>query len=388
MPQPQASSELQLLLYCACISSEPERQSHLLRIIPEVRNWDLIISLAIQHSLIPLFYSRSKALIWEAIPFDTREQLTAIHQAQAKQALLLTGELIRLIRLLRQENIFALPHKGPSLAMQLYGDIAMRQYVDIDLVVDPSDVPAASTLMLKNEWRKDHRLNEAQEKVYLRNYKDYLFYSPQRNLLFELHWGFAARAYAFSLPLPDLQKRCREIRISNCRVPTLIPEDLLIVLCFHGSVHLWERIGWLTDIAELLTKYQNLNWAEVLDTAWRLKCRRILFFSLSLANQICRAPLPEFIACAIEREAKAVKLAKIIEAKILADPDWIPSLRERFFFYLRLRERWQEKFRYCWSTIFRVSEKDWLFFPFPLPSVLFFLYYPLRLARILKQYLF
>ena len=39
------------------------------------------------------------------------------------------------------------PVKGPVLASTAYGDIAMREFVDLDILVRPSDVASAMTIL-------------------------------------------------------------------------------------------------------------------------------------------------------------------------------------------------------------------------------------------------
>ena len=62
----------------------------------------------------------------------------------------------------------------------------------------------------------------------------------------------------------------------------MAPEELLIILCVHGSKHAWERLKWVVDVAELL-RSQRLNWKRVFSTATKWKCRRMALLGLAFA---------------------------------------------------------------------------------------------------------
>ena len=47
------------------------------------------------------------------------------------------------------------------------------------------------------------------------------------------------------------------------------PEDLLRLLVLHGGKHVWERIAWLADVADLLRQHPDLDHAVVAQTARR-----------------------------------------------------------------------------------------------------------------------
>jgi hypothetical protein len=47
----------------------------------------------------------------------------------------LTAELCRLISLFAAADIAAIPYKGPVLGLFAYGNIALRRFVDLDVIV-------------------------------------------------------------------------------------------------------------------------------------------------------------------------------------------------------------------------------------------------------------
>jgi hypothetical protein len=56
----------------------------------------------------------------------------------------------------------------------------------------------------------------------------------------ELHWGFVDRQFSLPLDAEGLWGRLQRVSLGGGTIPTLSPEDLLLILCMHGSVHLWD----------------------------------------------------------------------------------------------------------------------------------------------------
>ncbi|GAG91885.1 unnamed protein product, partial [marine sediment metagenome] len=83
----------------------------------------------------PLLYQSLKKTCPEAVPDDTLEQLRAYFLTNAKRNLFLTGKLLRLLELLKDNGILAVPFKGPVLAESVYGDLSLRQFADLDILV-------------------------------------------------------------------------------------------------------------------------------------------------------------------------------------------------------------------------------------------------------------
>jgi hypothetical protein len=68
---------------------------------------------------------------------------------------------------------------------------------------------------------------------------------------------------------------------------TLLPEQLLLILCLHnGAKHQWEMLGWIADVAQLITIHKNMDWDEVMKQAVESGIERILFLGFT-PQRIC-----------------------------------------------------------------------------------------------------
>jgi len=58
-----------------------------------------------------------------------------------------------------------------------------------------------------------------------------------------LHWRLAPDWFFFALDLEQLRPRLKVTSLGGVSVRTLSSEDLLLVLCAHGTKHCWERLA-------------------------------------------------------------------------------------------------------------------------------------------------
>ncbi|MCB0226148.1 MAG: nucleotidyltransferase family protein, partial [Anaerolineae bacterium] len=119
--------------------------------------------LAERHGLVPLLYRHLEAIDPTASPKPIFARLWSQSQATAGRNLMLTQELLRLLDLLAANDIPAIPYKGPALAALVYGDISLRPFNDLDILVPQRAARRAKALLEANGYHYPDRLTEAQE---------------------------------------------------------------------------------------------------------------------------------------------------------------------------------------------------------------------------------
>src|SRR6185369_4684982 len=110
-------------------------------------DWEYLFQLARRHSIVPLVYSQLKVG-----PPEVLAKFKQHYIENAARNTVLTAELCRLINLFRDEEIEAIAYKGPALALFAYGDVALRRFVDLDVIVRKSDVLKAREILLKEGY--------------------------------------------------------------------------------------------------------------------------------------------------------------------------------------------------------------------------------------------
>jgi len=103
----------------------------------------------------PLLYRSLKKTCQQAVPSTYLEQLRDLFLTNAARNVFLTAKLLELLDLFKENNIAALPFKGPVLAESIYGDISLRQFVDLDVLVHKRDALKARNLLLAHGYQPE-----------------------------------------------------------------------------------------------------------------------------------------------------------------------------------------------------------------------------------------
>src|SRR5437879_12700525 len=140
-------SEKQLLLYCARTCLDPYSAGRIRALAGGKLKWPYLLELAAEHCGLRLRYAKFKAACSDKVPPQCTEQLLEAFQQNTRRNLFRTAELLRILEAFRANGITAIPYKGPVLAEQAYGNLAYRQFADLDIVIRQRDVARAYELL-------------------------------------------------------------------------------------------------------------------------------------------------------------------------------------------------------------------------------------------------
>lgn len=346
-------------------------------------DWEYLIAAADRHSLLPLLHSRLSAVANEVVPQSVLRRLRDGSQESSARNLFLAGELIKLLDCFNEHGVRAIPFKGPTLAFSAYGDVGMRQFGDLDILVHKQDVVRTKKVLMNRGFNPRPKLTKAQEAALLHFDSAYNFDNGQ-GVVVDVHWDFAPRYFSVELDTSQLWNRVAPIKLAGRELLTLADEDLLLILCLHGFTHLWERLGWICDVANLIDRRTALDWDLLLQNAKSSGCRRILSLGLLLASDLLGARVPERVWTALLPDRAVRNLAGKIQPGLFAQPNGSMGFVEGASLHLRMRERKSDRLKSGLRWTITPRSNDWMFLP--LPDWLFFLYYPLRPFRLAGQY--
>jgi hypothetical protein len=372
--------EAELLLTCAR-ARLTEAQTGRVRVLCAVElDWPYLLLLAGRHGLQPLLYRHLNAVCPDAVPPEHLRSLREHFRRVSAFNLLLTRELQKLVALFAAHDIEAMPYKGPALAESLYGNIALRQFSDLDILVRPSDVRGARDLLLAQGYAPLPPLTEGQQAVLLRTQCNLPFTRERNRLVVELHWAVAAPRFARPFAADALWTRRERGALAGAAVSLPAAEDLLLALCVHGSKHLWERVAWIADVAELIRQRRDLAWTQLLAQAQTTGSDRMLLLGARLAADLLAAELPEEVTRAIAADPVVGALAART-VRDLFTPALTPSgVRGYFRYQMSARRRLRDKVNYL-RYVVAPTEED--LGRVSLPAPLTFVYYLLRPVRML-----
>ena len=396
-------SEVELLLCCARTDIDSKTAGRIRNLIQKDIKWEYLIQIAATQKIIPLLYQSLKKTCPEAVPKTYLNQLRQEVLVNTAENLSLATELLKLLNLLQEQDIPAIPFKGPVLAASVYGNLALRQFCDIDILVREQDFVKATEILSKNDYRPIEErwlLSDKQYTSSLLYANEYSLVRNDERVCIDLHHRIIAKQYlSVQIDFDYWWHRLEPVSMLDKTVLNFQPEDLLLILCVHGSKHLWSRLGWLCDIAELIRVNQEIHWARVINKSQDWGCERMLLLSLCLANNLLGAELPLLVHQRIKADPKSESLAQQVRETLFdnANNGDVESLSyEKLIFNFRMIERPQDKIYYCvhylfwrwgWLSIWRTitpTFKDREFFP--LPSNLYFLYYLIRPVRLVRDF--
>jgi hypothetical protein len=380
--------EDELVRACACYRPDDAHASLIRYLASRELDWDYISHTAEHHRLIPLVYRNLSHICGSRVPKHVLWRFQQAHFTNATHNLRLTGELLRLLALLGAAGIQAVPFKGPVLAELLFGNVSLRQFGDLDILVRQGDVRRARELLVADGYKAEFELKGKFEAEYIRSEHAFQFQKESCGFVVELHWRFGARNQVFPVNSKDVWSRLEERTFQGCRIAGLAREDLLLYLCAHGAKHGWDRLEWISCLSELIRHREGMDWEVVTRRAEEAGALRVLHVGLLLADSLLPLKLPPTVLERMRSDAAAQALSSQAREKLFIDePDH--SRREvwRQTFYLRARERWADRARILFFSSARVPHplaKDWNLFKVPVSMS--FLYYLLRPIRLMREY--
>jgi Uncharacterised nucleotidyltransferase len=368
---------------------DAERAERIKTLIRYGIDWSYLVHIASLHRLWPLLYRNLLTTCAEAVPQAILDQLREHFHTTARHNLLLTVELLRLLNLFMAHGIHAIPFKGPVLAALAYGNLALREFRDLDILVHQRDVLRAKSLLIAQGYKPMLQFPHGEGATYLQA-RDYIFVREDGGVRVDLQWRITGRAFSFPLDTERLQNHSKSISLAGTTVPYLPPQDLLLILCVHGCKHRWERLKWICDIGEVVRVHQEADWGKISAHARSMGAWRMLALGLFLANNLLATPLPDHVSQSIQGDPALQPLAAQVRAHLFREADSTPSASARAVFYLSMRERFRDRVRYRLHYVhqyFRIvlipNAADHALLPLPASlSPLYYLLRPIRMMRI------
>jgi hypothetical protein len=378
----KASPEYELLLCCATTVLDEERRGRVRRLAEAAIDWERLLQLALRHRTMPLVYRHLNATCRDLAPPAFMDRLHDHFYLNTIRNHALVEELRGILQLLARHDIPAIPYKGPVLALTVYGDLSLRQFNDLDLMIQPQDLPRAAALLHVEGYEQQWQFTPAQQAHYLRSDCELLFSRARDNVFLDVHWALVRSYFPLGLDYEGIWQRLRPVSIGGFEARHFAPEDLLLILCIHAGKDLWERLIWIADVAELIRAHPNLDWTLIVKEARASGARRMLLLGLFLAHDLLLAAgIPEEVLRQAEAEPVIKTLAAKIRGRISRDAPLADSPLAEFLFHLQLHERIGEKCAFSFRFATTTNPADWA--TVRLPDPLFFLYgflRPLRLA--------
>jgi len=182
--------------------------------------------------------------------------------------------------LLDAQDIGWIEFKGWRLAEELYGESALRQSKDVDLLLAPGRVPDALELAGEHGYRigkggagQSASLAMRRSRWVLRHHHEIGIVDPDMNVQIELH----SRLLGYP---PDGWHDPAPVAGNRANAVSLGDPDFVLYLIAHGALTGWKRLKWLCDLVMLIQRVSPEVRNAVIARARTLECESALVASL------------------------------------------------------------------------------------------------------------
>ncbi len=345
--------EWPLLLDSCSLPRDPAKISALVAVIPDA---DSFIGLAEAHGVLGHFTAGLAGIPGFQIPSPFLDSLRVHQRAHLLSNLAMTAELFRVLELFRQSEIECVVVKGPVLSLRAYGEPAVRQYADLDLLLRQKDIPRAAEILVDTGY--DSRISA--EAIRSRKIPgEYRFRAQDTEIILELHTENTLRYFPLPLPIEKYFESKTSLSLDGRPVPALSAEHEFVLISVHGATHFWERLMWICDIAAMVHNHRELDWNLIRRSAAEAGAERMLRVALLLAERSLGVPIPKEMKNEVQRDSACLRLVRQIETWLPYAGFAAPSIVPRAFFRFAIRGNAIAGLGYLARLALSTSEEDW-----------------------------
>jgi hypothetical protein len=370
--------EIELLIACARPDGTNQTGLQPRSLLTAPVDWAHLSDLAHYHRVQALVYTRLAAHAPDLVPSLHLIAMAEEFRAGATRNLHLTGELIAIVKAFAEAGIPVLPHKGPLLAQAAYKDLAMRPFADLDLLIHPADLSRSIAVLAGLRYFPQSDLAWLSPGALLKWTGEMPYTSPEGTGV-DLHWRLTPSHYTVQLDPEILWRNQISLRVAGSDVSSVGPEALFLLLAVHGAKHCWESIGWLADVAWLLSASPDFDWRLAMELADESSCQRPLLLAASLMQSVFQVAVPELPVDPAIPGLQHRVISRWYEATVES-----PKSPELFSFAAALARRRRDSLKHLFGLLFYPTELEWS--RRHLPEPFFWLYTPGRVARLLNKY--
>lgn len=226
----------------------------------------------------------------EALADGIREQ----QAASVRASLPIQSATAYLTMATQEAGLRCLAYKGVALAERTTGDPSARGFGDVDLLVDPADMPRFHRLLerigatLLTGWTPTPGSALWPWAARVRPEAPYRWHGVD----IDVHWRLDPLPEAMSTPFGQLWESRAFARIGGAVVPTLGPVDALLATCVHGTKEHWRQWRWSVDVVRQVRLLPPGEWPRLKEAAEHCGADVSLAIGLAVAERLTGRSAP------------------------------------------------------------------------------------------------
>jgi hypothetical protein len=288
--KPDADRAGRLLVRCARAGLKAHDRAEIRRLLDPPPDWESLIRKADVEGVLPLLYwsLRNEP---DSVPPDVLERLKVHYLrvlARNAQTARQAGPFLRAVREAGLEVVLT---KGLRLASAIYPDIGLRPFWDMDLVARPADWPAVKKILDGLGFEEAAAVRPGPDQAGLEPGWIYSPYFRRGDLVLEFHFNVLGLHFPVAAGRPE-GMTVRPMVLQGTEAMIFSPEYELCYLCLHAQQHSYQKLIWLTDIAEMASR-EDVGWAAVFRISDAMKIHAPVYYALFLVNALWPDTVPQ-----------------------------------------------------------------------------------------------
>lgn len=291
----RATPAFRLMMAASWLAPEAWRQTQEAAIREAIGagpDWQEFLALVDRHRTPALSWAALSRVPGIALPEPARRGLRQRSDACRRKAMQHCLLLADALQRFNRAAIPAMPLKGQTLSLALYGDVGLRESLDIDLEVPREDLRRAQDCLACRDWVLEETffsMSPRQWESFLENEQHINYIHAQTGRMIELHWR---NQWETAEATRARWARSRPAVWQGCAIQAMHPGDLTLYLCSHGGLHEWFRAKWLGDLA-CAHAQGLLDWNAAWEQAGRARQTKVLLAGACLIEQFYGLPRPD-----------------------------------------------------------------------------------------------
>lgn len=276
---------------------------------PEL-NWAYFFDLAKSEGVVPLVYKslseidHAKAMI----PKSIWKKMESCYYAVAVSNTLLYRKLADILASFNEAGVEVVVLKGAALAVSVYGNVALRAMMDVDLLVKKENLSSLDSVLKCLGYSAIDRSMEGLEARSI-SYLTTLDYrsSTKNSPSLHIHYHFInstipTHAYIHKINIENIWQEAEKIEIAGVKTLVMAPHHLLIHLAEHSLrvFHSLNKLSYLCDINEAVNFYrERLNWDKLISYSFKFNLNRFVYFSFYFTTKFLNTAIPKRVLFAL-----------------------------------------------------------------------------------------
>jgi len=291
--------EEELILLVADIHPDKTILDRVDALIPAIFDWEVFTKMAIDRAAAPLIVDKLSSLKNAGLfPESVLRRLKQASLRTLSRNMLLTEHFRQVIRAFSEAEIPVIALKGSMLSEWLYGNINLRQFSDLDLLVpQEKGMTAVEILRGMGYVSSDLKMSD-----FIKENTSIVHYTPmiKNGVSVEIHIRIHAETESYQVDLQDMWQQAVPMQLHGVPALGFCPEDLLLHLCFHLDKHFRGgqfQFTCLYDIVNMLNhKGKEIHWDLFEKKCIQAKAESVTYKYLLLAQKYMNAQLPVLVA--------------------------------------------------------------------------------------------